>query len=176
MEAEFERSVTARILSSADLYGGKIVAALDRQHPRDLFDVRVLLEGEGITEEIRTAFVVYLASHSRPIAEFLNPRLKPLEKAFESQLVGIIRKPVTCKELEETRNHLIRRLKRDLTQKERQFLLSLKRADPQWDLIPVPHLSEMPAIRWKLRNLQQLARRNKQHEASIRRLRTVLEI
>jgi predicted nucleotidyltransferase component of viral defense system len=176
VEAEFEQSVTARVLSSADLYGGKIVAALDRQHPRDLFDVRMLLEGEGITEEIRTAFVVYLASHSRPIAELLNPKLKPLEKAFESQLAGMIRNPVTCKDLEETRNQLIGRLQRELTQKERQFLLSLKRADPQWDLIPVPHLSEMPAIRWKLRNLQQLARRSRQHEASIKRLRDVLEL
>jgi predicted nucleotidyltransferase component of viral defense system len=176
VETEFEQSVNARVLSSADLYGGKIVAALDRQHPRDLFDVRMLLEGEGITDEIRTAFVVYLASHSRPIAELLDPKLKPLERIFESQLAGMIRNPVTCRELEETRNRLIRRVQRDLTQKEREFLISLKRAEPQWDLIPVAHLSEMPAIRWKLRNLQQLARRTRPHQAAIRKLRKVLEI
>jgi predicted nucleotidyltransferase component of viral defense system len=85
VEAEFERAVTTPTLSVADLYGGKIVAALDRQHPRDLFDVKLLLEAEGITKEIRTAFVVYLASHARPMAELLMPRLKPIAKIFESE-------------------------------------------------------------------------------------------
>jgi len=45
----FELSVTAQTLSLADLYAGKLCAALDRQHPRDLFDVRLLLDNEGIT-------------------------------------------------------------------------------------------------------------------------------
>jgi len=69
----FELSVTVRSLSIADLYGGKLCAALDRQHPRDLFDVKLLLEGGGILDEIRKAFVVYLASHNRPMNELLNP-------------------------------------------------------------------------------------------------------
>jgi predicted nucleotidyltransferase component of viral defense system len=176
VETEFEQSVIARVLSAADLYGGKIVAALDRQHPRDLFDIRMLFQGEGISDEIRTAFIVYLASHSRPIAELLDPKLKPLEKLFQSQLAGMIRNPVTCRELEEARNQLIRRVQQDLTSKEREFLLSLKRAEPRWDLIPVAHLREMPAIQWKLRNLQQLAKRARQHGAAIRKLREVLQL
>jgi len=176
VEAEFEQSVSTRVLSLADLYGGKLVAALDRQHPRDLFDVKVLLEAEGLTEEIRTAFVIYLASHSRPIAELLDPKLKPLEKLFESQLAGMIRSPVTCRELEATRDQLIRRVQRDLSSSERAFLLSLKQGEPQWGLIPVAHLREMPAIQWKLRNLRQLATRRRKHEAAIRRLRDVLQV
>ena len=56
----------AQVVSIADLYGGKICAALDRQHPRDLFDVMLLLENEGITREIRQAFIVYLVSHCKP--------------------------------------------------------------------------------------------------------------
>ena len=176
VEAEFEQSVITRVLSSADLYGGKLVAALDRQHPRDLFDVRVLLQANGFTDEVRTALVVYLASHSRPMAELLDPKLKPLENLYESQLAGMIRSPVTCRELEATRDQLIRRVQRDLSPPERAFLLSLKRGEPQWDLIPVPHLREMPAIQWKLRNLRQLATRARQHEAAIRRLREVLQV
>ena len=176
VEAEFEQSVSTRILSVADLYGGKLVAALDRQHPRDLFDVKILLEAEGLTDEIRTAFVIYLASHSRPIAELLDPKLKPLDKLFESQLAGMIRAPVTCRELAATRDQLIRRLQRDLNPSERAFLISLKRGEPQWDLIPVAHMREMPAIRWKLRNVRQLATRGRQHEAAIRRLRELLKV
>ena len=73
-------------LADADLYGGKLCAALDRQHPRDLYDV-MLLQAEGaIPDEIRHAFVIYLASHNRPIAEILAPRIKPLEGTFFSKL------------------------------------------------------------------------------------------
>jgi predicted nucleotidyltransferase component of viral defense system len=176
VETEFEASVTTRVLSQADLYGGKIVAALDRQHPRDLFDVKMLLDAEGISSEVRTAFVVYLASHSRPIAELLAPALKPIERLFESQLAPMARIPITCRDLEEARARLIRQVRRDLNHAERQFLLSLKRIEPQWDLIPVPHLAEMPAIRWKLRNLEELARRPRLHEAAVRRLREVLQL
>ena len=176
VETEFEQSVTTRVLSQADLYGGKIVAALDRQHPRDLFDVKMLLDADGISNEVRTAFVVYLASHSRPIAELLAPTLKPIERLFETQLAPMARIPVTCRDLEEARARLIRQVRGDLNQAERQFLLSLKRTEPQWDLIPVPHLAEMPAIRWKLRNLEELARRPRLHEAAVRRLREVLQL
>ena len=56
-----------QVVSFPDLYAGKIVAALDRQHPRDLFDVRDLLENEGISAELRTAFVVYMLGHNRPM-------------------------------------------------------------------------------------------------------------
>jgi predicted nucleotidyltransferase component of viral defense system len=176
VEAEFEQSVSVPTLSQADLYGGKIVAALDRQHPRDLFDVKLLLDAEGITDETRTAFVVYLASHSRPIAELLDPALKPLEKVFDSEFEGMTRIKISCQELEEARKQLIQRVRSALTQNEREFLVSLKRAEPRWDLLPVPHLQQLPAIRWKLRNLEQLARRTRPHDAAIRKLRSVLEI
>jgi len=49
----FELSLQSRTLSLYDLYAGKICAALDRQHPRDLFDVHLLLKSEGLKPEIR---------------------------------------------------------------------------------------------------------------------------
>ncbi|WP_373505730.1 nucleotidyl transferase AbiEii/AbiGii toxin family protein [Aestuariivirga sp.] len=45
-----------QMVSFSDLYAGKIMAALDRQHPRDLFDVRDLLANEGISDDLRRAF------------------------------------------------------------------------------------------------------------------------
>lgn len=41
------------VVSLEDMYGGKLVAAMDRQHPRDLFDVLQLFAHEGITPGIR---------------------------------------------------------------------------------------------------------------------------
>jgi len=83
---------------------------------------------------------------------------------------------ITVRELEDTRELLIRQVQADLTRKERDFLLSLKRAEPQWDLLPVSHIAQLPAIQWKLNNLAQLAKRPKDHEAAVRKLRNVLKI
>ncbi|MCK6372287.1 MAG: nucleotidyl transferase AbiEii/AbiGii toxin family protein, partial [Gammaproteobacteria bacterium] len=54
-----------------ELYAGKLVAALDRQHPRDLFDVWRLYESGGITDGMVECFVIYLAGHNRPTHEVL---------------------------------------------------------------------------------------------------------
>jgi predicted nucleotidyltransferase component of viral defense system len=88
-EELFELSVSAQTLALADLYGGKLCAALDRQHPRDLFDVKLLLANEGITDEIRKAFVVYLASHDRPMHELFAPKLKNIRKIYENEFAGM---------------------------------------------------------------------------------------
>ena len=79
-----------RVVSFADLYGGKIVAALDRQHPRDLFDVRDLLANEGINEALRRAFIVYLVSHDRPMHEVIAPIRKDISIEFERGFQGMV--------------------------------------------------------------------------------------
>src|SRR4030042_458161 len=95
----FEVSIEARTLSFEDLYGGKACAALDRQHPRDLFDIDMLFKNEGITEKIRKAFIVYVVSHSRPMVELLNPHWGDLRPAFEKEFQGMVVEPVTAEEL-----------------------------------------------------------------------------
>ncbi len=50
--------VEMKMLSIPDLYAGKLCAALDRQHPRDLFDVKFLLENEGLTDDLKKTFLV----------------------------------------------------------------------------------------------------------------------
>lgn len=126
----FGRSATMRVVSLPDLYGGKLCAALDRQHPRDLFDVHGLLKAEGITDDIRRAFVVFMASHDRPMSELINPNRKNLKRVFAEQFEGMPLDPVPLAVLEETREQLIAQLSRDLTDAEREFLLSMKRLEP----------------------------------------------
>ena len=128
-----------------DLYGGKLVAALDRQHPRDLFDIMQLFMHEGITSGIRRAFVVYLASHNRPLHEVLFPTLRDIRWEFEHNFAGMTVEPVDIAALLAARERMLRELQQGLTAGERQFLLSLVSAEPEWTLLGVPHLEQLPA-------------------------------
>lgn len=152
----FGRSAAIRTLSLAELYGGKLCAALDRQHPRDLFDVHGLFQAEGITDEIRRAFVIFLASHDRPMSELLNPNRQNMQQIFADQFEGMTLDPVPLAALEIARERLIEKINRDLTNAEREFLLSMKQLAPRWDLLGIPGLERLPGLQWKLYNLRKM--------------------
>ncbi len=151
-----EADLEIPVVSLEDLYGGKLVAAMDRQHPRDLFDVLQLLEHEGITPGIRRAFVVYLACHNRPVHEVLFPAVHDIGETYQREFLGMMVDPVELEALLATRERMVQELPRALTAEERRFLLSLVRAEPDWSLLGIPHLEQLPAIRWKLQNLERL--------------------
>jgi predicted nucleotidyltransferase component of viral defense system len=146
----------ARIVSFADLYAGKIVAALDRQHPRDLFDVRDLLANEGVTDDLRQAFIVYLLSHDRPMSEVLAPTLIDIESSFAHGFSGMTRAPVQLADLLAARAALIESVVGGMSPNHRKFLISFERGDPAWDLLGLPNASELPAVRWRQQNLDKL--------------------
>ena len=152
----FGRSATMQTLSLPELYGGKLCAALDRQHPRDLFDLHGLLQAEGITEDIRRAFVIFLASHDRPMNELLTPNCKNLEQVFADQFEGMTLDPLPLAVLEATREQLIEHINSRLTSAEREFLLSVKRLEPKWELLGVPGVERLPGVQWKLYNLRKM--------------------
>lgn len=141
------------VVSFEDLYAGKIVAALDRQHPRDLFDTKLLLAAEGISERLFRAFLVYLISHDGSLARLVNPGLKPIRQLFEQQFADMPEEPVTLEDLERARLELIAAVRARLRDPEKEFLVSFKRGEPRWDLLAVEHAAELPAVRWKLQNL-----------------------
>ena len=152
-----------QVVSFADLYAGKIVAALDRQHPRDLFDVRDLLAHEGISNELRRAFLVYIVSHNRPMAEVLAPTRKPLAEEFARGFAGMTQQPVALADLEAAREGIIAAMVTDMPDVHRHFLLGFKRGEPDWELLGVPEAKRLPAILWKQHNLDQLTA-NRRHE------------
>ncbi|HEV7138036.1 MAG TPA: nucleotidyl transferase AbiEii/AbiGii toxin family protein [Steroidobacteraceae bacterium] len=148
------------VVSLEDVYGGKLVAAMDRQHPRDIFDVMQLFAHEGITADIRRAFVVYLASHNRPTHEVLFPPLRDIQHEFEQNFAGMTTEPVELDALLPARDRMVRELQQGLTTDERHFLLSLVAAKPEWSLLGVPHLEQLPGLKWKLHNLEKLRKSN----------------
>ncbi|WP_205206767.1 nucleotidyl transferase AbiEii/AbiGii toxin family protein [Asaia sp. As-1742] len=145
-----------QVVSFADLYAGKIVAAFDRQHPRDLFDVRGLLANEGVDDALRRAFLVYLISHNRPMAEVLAPTRKPLREEFERGFVGMTEEPITLTELETAREAIIAEMVAAMPDNHRRFLVSFKRGEPNWELLGIPEAQHLPAVMWKQRNLAKL--------------------
>jgi predicted nucleotidyltransferase component of viral defense system len=155
-----EADLEIPVVSIEDVYGGKLVAAMDRQHPRDLFDVMQLFEHGGITPHIRRAFVVYLASHNRPTHEVLFPPLRDVRQEFEQNFVGMTTEPVELEPLFAARDRMVRELQQGLTLDERRFLLSLVAAKPEWSLLGVPHLEQLPGLKWKLQNLERLRNSN----------------
>lgn len=162
-----------QIVSFADLYAGKIVAALDRQHPRDLFDVRGLLAEEGIDDALRRAFIVYLLSHGRPMSEVLAPTRKDISEEFLRGFEGMTDKPVTREELEAAREALISEIVGKMPANHRRFLVSFERGEPEWKLFDVPGAHELPAVRWRQQNLDTLSASKR--KALVARLSEVLE-
>lgn len=174
-EAEFKLSVLdVKMLSLADLYGGKIVAALDRQHPRDLFDVKMLFDNGGLTDDTLKAFLMYLISHDRPIHEILRPNLKNIESVFEKEFLGMTLTPVALDDLIETRENLIKNIHAKLTHDEKEFLMSFKRGEPNWSLLGVNGIELLPAVQWKLKNIGTMT--NDRKEKMLEKLGNALSI
>lgn len=156
VQNDFNKFAAIQVVSHGELYGGKICAALDRQHPRDLFDIYLLLQNEGITEEIRLGFITFMLSHARPMNELLNPNEKDQQAAFGNQFKGMTTIPFTYEDFVATRKQLVIEVNKCLTKEDKEFLLSFKSGDPQWNLIPIDNLQNLPAVRWKLENLLNL--------------------
>ena len=143
-------------VSFADLYAGKIMAALDRQHPRDLFDVHGLLSSEGIDDAMRTAFVVYLLSSNRPMHEVLSPKRSDLSVGFAS-LSAMAANPVAVDDLEQTRETHVSDIVGNMPDNHRRFLVSFENGKPDWTLLEVPHAKTLPAVRWRMQNLAKVS-------------------
>lgn len=165
-QTRFSRALSIPMLDPDELYASKLAAALDRQHPRDLFDVMLLLETGGITPRIRRAFTVYLAGHNRPMQELLSPRPKDIRREFASDFAGMTSSEVAVEQLESVRTALFRDLPASLDEAERRFLLSVKRIEPEWEVLGVPGIERLPAIQWKLLNLTRLKKSNPKKYAS----------
>jgi predicted nucleotidyltransferase component of viral defense system len=170
----FELSMECRTLSENELYAGKICAALDRQHPRDLFDVLMLLREGNFNDNMRKAFIVYLISHERPMVEVLDPGFADIRPVFEAEFRDMVLEEVTCEDLEKTREQLVSMIARELTIQERQFIVSVKEGMPQWDLIGLEGVQNLPAVQWKLLNIGRMT--PARHQQALHKLRDYLDV
>lgn len=173
VEAQFGFAAI-QVVSFADLYAGKLVAALDRQHPRDLFDVRDLLANEGIGPDLRKAFLVYILSHNRPMAEVLAPARLDIAQEFTRGFEGMTEIAVTLGDLLRAREEFIEELVGKMPAEHRRLLLSVKEGNPVWEVLDIPHVEKLPAVQWRLQNLAKAD--PKKRESLLENLRKALKV
>jgi predicted nucleotidyltransferase component of viral defense system len=170
----FDAFCALDIVANPQLFGGKIIAALDRQHPRDLFDIKYLLNEDGINEKMKEGFIFSLLSSNRPIYELLNPNLTDQHQAFENQFAGMSDQEFSYKEFEETREILIKTIQKILKKKDKDFIIRFKRLEPDWSIYD---FEKYPAIQWKLENLRRFKDQNAEgYEMALYRLVDFLNI
>jgi len=175
VQDRLKKFAAIQVVSDAELYGGKLCAALDRQHPRDLFDVHILLHESAYSKDVKNGFIQALVSHMRTMNEVLEPHLLDQRSAFDKQFQGMSDTVFTYEDFEATREKTIHTVMSSLSEKDRAFLLSFKRGDPDWDLFPVAGLRDLPAVRWKLLNINNLKESNPgKHNELIQKLEALL--
>lgn len=145
-----------QLVAIPDLYAGKIAAALDRQHPRDLFDIAYLYANEGLTDDIFQAFLVYLISHDRPPHELLDPNLRDLAGEYDGEFLGMTVEPVALEALIAARARLVKDVQARARQSNaRDFLTSFFALEPDYALLGLDvDVAALPAVQWKIRNLE----------------------
>ena len=158
-----------QLLAFEDLYASKLHAALDRKHPRDLFDLKLLCENEGLSDNLFLTFMVYVASSPRPMHELLAPPAADLDRLYDSEFAGMTHEPIGKEDLRAVEDTLQADIRRRLTGDTAAFLLSLHDGAPDFDRIGRPQAAALPAVRWKRINLEALKRNNPAKHADQRR-------
>jgi len=154
---EFGMYCEATIVPMTQLYGGKVAAALSRQHPRDLFDIKHMTIP---MTAIREGLIFCLLGSDRPIHESLSPKLIDQRMAMANQFEGMSDVPFSYTEFEETRERLIRDVRELLTEEDKQFLIGFERAEPVWFGYEFANLKDYPSVKWKSMNLAKLKTKN----------------
>lgn len=168
----FDMFAEMKIVPMGQLYGGKICAALDRQHPRDLFDVKHLLKNEGFTPDIRRGFIFCLLSSDRPIHEMIRPTSVDHRETMETKFAGMTEESFSYQDFEETLDILINTVNKSMTVEDRAFLVSFKEGEPAWEKYGFSDFEPLPSLQWKLRNIKKLKTQNPvKHQEQLRALK-----
>ncbi|MEB2782458.1 nucleotidyl transferase AbiEii/AbiGii toxin family protein [Algoriphagus sp. C2-6-M1] len=173
-QVEFDAFCAVPVVPLGQLYGGKICAALDRQHPRDLFDVKYLLKNEGFTDEIKKGFMLFLLSSNRPLHEMLHPNFIDQRGTLVNQFEGMSPEPFTYEDFEKIREQLVNVIHQSLTEEDREFILNFGKGTPDWSIYD---FERFPAVQWKLQNLIKLKNGNpEKHESFVASLKKILKL
>ncbi len=162
-QEKFDTFSSINIVPNGQLYGGKVCAAMDRQHPRDIFDVKQLLQNQGFTKEIKEGFLFRLLSADRSIQDVLFPNLQDQRLAMTNQFAGMSEEQFSYEEYEYVRETMVNTVQASITEEDKLCILGFKNCTPDWSIY---NFEAYPSIKWKLQNLEIIKTTNPlKHEA-----------
>ncbi len=172
-EAEFGYAEIA-VVSKPELYGGKMCAALDRQHPRDLFDIAGLFASMLRSSAFWTACRhAALPQQAHPRA--LNPTPKDQTEVLKKEFEGMTDAPFTYTDHLAAFETLLKFLRSGVAP-YRQLLLDFVSLKADLSRALIPNLDRLPAIGWKQENLRRLQSENpKKFEEQYEKLYNLLK-
>jgi hypothetical protein len=150
----FDTYCKVTTVSVGQLWGGKMNAALDRQHPRDLFDMRNFYQNHTLTDDIKCGFLYFLLCSKRPIHEVLQPKYIDQKGVLLNQFIGMSDMPFSYEDYKQARQENRDKINQSLTDSDKEFLMSFLKGEPKWT--ENYNFSQYPPIRWKLLNLDKL--------------------
>jgi len=106
--------------------------------------------------------------------ELLDPNFIDISQTYENEFRGMTTEEISLKDLIQTRATLVGLIKEKLTANERRFILSVKQRKPQWSLLGIKHIPDLPAVKWKMINLRQMD--SNKHQKAVKRLQDFLGI
>jgi len=160
----------ARIVPLEQLYGGKIAAALSRQHPRDLFDYNYM-EKDKINW-VKRGFIFALLGSDKPFIESLSPNIINQQEALENQFRGMTDIPFTYENYKNAREQLIASINSMLNEEDKGFLVGFEEANPQWEKSVYSDFRDFPSVQWKLLNIYKLKTQNPaKHRQKVNKLK-----
>lgn len=169
-QEEFGMYCKARIVPMEQLYGGKIAAAISRQHPRDLFDYNDM-ESDKI-DHLKYGFMFALLGSDKPFIESLYPNPINQQEALENQFRGMTDIPFTYENYETARKQLIAFVNSMLSEEDKAFLVSFEEGDPQWEKSAYSDFRDFPSVQWKSLNVNKLKTQNlTKHRLEVERLK-----
>ncbi|HKI79066.1 MAG TPA: hypothetical protein VKA26_11045, partial [Ignavibacteriaceae bacterium] len=90
----------------------------------------------------------------------------------ENEFAGMTEQETSLEDLVNVRSLLIEIIKNELTADEKKFLLSFKSMNPQWELLGLNGIENLPSVKWKLINLAKM--KAKEHEMAYKKLEEYL--
>ena len=170
-QMEFKTFCEARIVSISQLYGGKIMAALDRQHPRDLFDTNLMFNFIHDFEQVKKGFFYCLLGGDRPIVESLAPNRTDQSETLVKQFSGMTDVPFSYEDYENTRERLIEFINANLTRRDKDFLIDFEAGNPLSGYVEYQEFLKFPSVQWKQLNIDKLKADNPmKHEQGVEKL------
>ena len=97
-----------------------------------------------------------MISHNRQIIEIINPKFLDINDSYMKDFAGMTVNPVKLKELETVRIDLLAGIWKILDSQDEKFLINFIEGNPNWSYFPEHHIKDMPAVKWKQYNLDQI--------------------